>query len=142
MSCTGLSLRFSGLEPRPPLPLVIEQLHAALACLGHGTDHIQSAPDEIWPDPPSLVGVAAGADADLLLAGIEAGCHVFLTRDKAMIRKAGVLSSSWYLVTSPVGLIDRLAETGELAMATTGRLLLPDSHKWLHATAACEATEA
>ena len=115
----------------------IESLQAALRCLGHGTDQMHAAPGEVWPPAPDLTGIASGADRDVLASAIDSGCHVFLTRDKALLRKAGSVAAFWVAVLSPAGLLDALAESDELGITRWGDFLVPDSHKWSHVTGAC-----
>lgn len=68
-------------------------------------------------------------DQSLLLEAIATGCHVFLTRDKRLRRRLQKeAKASFVVVMPPTGLIDALAQSGDLGF----HLTLPDNHKWTH----------
>lgn len=116
----------------------VEQLGAALDCLGHGTDGWQPKDGETLPPPADLSDFPPGADRDLLAAAIDAGCHIFLTRDKALMKKAKRVARHWLALMSPTELLDALAEAGELGFTTAGAFLVPDLHKLVHVMGACD----
>lgn len=118
----------------------IEQLYSALACLGHGTDDPHPGDGDVWPSRADFSDIAPGLDGELLADAVESGCHVFLTREKRLLRRIDPVARHWLRVLSPTALVDLLFEAGEFALANIGQLLLPDSHKWLHAMSACDAT--
>ncbi|HVV74483.1 MAG TPA: hypothetical protein VHC43_00490 [Mycobacteriales bacterium] len=61
-----------------------------------------------------LLRVPAGADRDLVRAAIAVGAHVFLTRDRRVLRAAPFLRPTGTLITSPGGLLEQLAACGAL----------------------------
>lgn len=115
----------------------VEQLSAALDCLGHGTQGWQPQDGETWPPPADLSDLPPNADRDLLAAAIDAGCHVFLTRDKPLLNKAEHVARYWVALMSPADLLDTLAATGEVGLTNAGAFLIPDTHKLIHVMGAC-----
>jgi hypothetical protein len=61
-----------------------------------------------------LLHVPAGGDRDLVRAAVVAGAHVFLTRDRGVLRSAERLRSAGLVVTSPGELLGLLAAAGAL----------------------------
>jgi hypothetical protein len=86
----------------------VEEITAALHCLRQDTDRWEPAVDEAMPTPSSLDWMEPGADRELLEAAIDAGCHVFLTRDHDVLRYARALEAYWLAALSPAELLDRL----------------------------------
>lgn len=117
----------------------IVQLQSALRCLGHDTVDMRPPAGTNWPERPRLTGLPASVDRELVELAVEAGCHVFLTCDKALLRKAAQVDACWLVVLSPVDLLDLLAAAGEVGLAATGDWLLPDTHKLVHVMGACKA---
>lgn len=117
----------------------IEQIGAALYCLGHDTDWVCAAEGEAWPGRPSLTSLPDGVDRELVADTYEAGCHVFLTRDKQLLRKEHIVSPLWVRVLSPSQLLADLDAAGECSREQMGHLLLPDSHKYIHVMGACSS---
>ncbi len=120
----------------------VRQLRAALDCLGHGTHGIDLSGDPFWSkqNAVSLDALEANADRDLLELAAEAGCHVFLTRDKALLRKRVHLLRYQVATFSPRELWQALVGSGQNGLfGDGGDLLMPDMHKWSHAFAACES---
>jgi hypothetical protein len=116
----------------------VEEIVAALQCLSHDTDDWEPDVDEAMPVPCSLGWMEPGADRELLEGAIDAGCHVFLTRDHDdVLRHAPVLEAYWLAPLSPADLLDRLVSAGEFTFATASAFCIPDSHKWGHVMAAC-----
>jgi hypothetical protein len=95
---------------------------------------------DTWPAAPDLAFLPEGADRDLLAHAIEAGCHVFLTRDKLLQKRAQHIARYWVAVLSPTGLLDVLATAGELRLTSAGDFLVPDSHKFVHVMGACRSS--
>jgi hypothetical protein len=116
----------------------VEEITAALYCVRQDTDRWEPAVDEAMPAPSSLSWMEPGADRELLEAVIDAGCHVFLTRDHGVLRNAGALEAYWLVALCPADLLDRLAAGGEFGFTSSGAFLIPDSHKWTHLMAACD----
>lgn len=54
------------------------------------------------------------ADRDLVQAAYEAGCHVFLTTDKGILRCRDSLQFHGLAILSPAQFIEALDESGEL----------------------------
>lgn len=115
----------------------VVQLQSALRCVEQDTVDLQPPPGEAWPPPPDLSRMPANMDRELVALAIESGCHVFLTRDKGLLRKADDVAAHWVAVLSPAGLLDALAAADELGFTGAGDLLLPDTHKWSHVMGAC-----
>lgn len=115
----------------------VEQLQAALRCLGHDT---VGATPPAGPPAPDLSGLPEGADRDLLSLAIEAGCHVFLTRDRLLLKRCEHVALYWVAVLSPTGLLDALVASGEAGFSSTGHFLVPDSHKLVHIMGACRSS--
>jgi len=74
------------------------------------------------------------------MEAIGSGCHVFLTRDEALLRRRGRLAIAWISLLSPVEPTGHLvaASEGLLSNAGGGRLL-PNTHKWQHVISLQEA---
>lgn len=80
---------------------------------------------------PHLDGFVANRDTRLLRHAIRDGCHVFLTRDRGISRKAARLRSYGIAVLRPSELVDLLAEGDDLTfLGAEGGVC--DSHKWMH----------
>jgi hypothetical protein len=104
----------------------LEEIVAALQCLGHDTERWEPDAGEAMPVPCSLDWMEPGADRELLEAAVDAGCHVFLTRDRDdSLRHAPELEAYWLATLSPADLLDRLVSAGEFALATNGAFCIP-----------------
>lgn len=118
----------------------IQQLQSALRCLGHDTVDMHPPAGHTWPPKPDLSGFPVGPDRELVSLAIEAGCHVFLTRDKLLLKRAEHVARYWVAVVSPTGLLNAVAASGELGLTSGGEFLVPDSHKLVHVMDACESS--
>lgn len=119
----------------------IGQLQSALRCLGHDTIDMHPPAGHSWPLPADLSGLSPGTDRELVALAVDAGCHVFLTRDKALLKKVEHVARYWVALITPTGLLDALAASGELDLTAAGDFLIPDSHKFHHVMGACLSFE-
>ncbi len=62
----------------------------------------------------ALSKVPAGADRDLVGLALSSGMHVFLTRDKGVLRARDALRQHGLLLATPLELIEKLAACGAL----------------------------
>jgi hypothetical protein len=115
----------------------VDQIAAALTCLCQGTEGWEPDNGDEAPTPCSLESMRSGPDRQLLESAVDAGCHVFLTRDAGVLAQADLLRQYWLAVLSPTELMRRLADAGELGVYGVGPVLLPDNHKCIHIMAAC-----
>lgn len=111
----------------------LDQFDAALDCLGHGTAEPEGS-------PPAVPGIRPSADRTILEHAVAAGCHILLGRDYRFLTASTRFEAKRYGVTAltPVELVDVMADAGELGVAAAATLPIPDTHKWMHAFAACE----
>lgn len=108
----------------------LEQFHVALSCvdldkaLAEGVRPFETLPEGSSNDD---------WDQSLVDEAIATGCHVFLTNDRRLKRRADRRARESFLAIVPSSeLLDLLAEAGQLSLAAIGRYPLPDSHKWTH----------
>lgn len=114
----------------------IEQIRSALWCLGHAAD--------VEPDAArsrverALQRTPAGFDTELLALAVNAGCHVFLTCDKGILRARDEVRRFGMIVATPSELLGAFGSDGSgWWFAAGGWMLAPDNHKWVHLMAAC-----
>ena len=105
-------------------------------------DWTQPTPSSsVRPSIGKEVGLRAGPDRDLVLEAQAHGCHVFLTRDRKLLRDVQ-LSGPALLVQRPSTLLSRLSEAGvgHLVGGTCGLddcpyqvwpFPVPDTGKWV-----------
>lgn len=62
----------------------------------------------------ALVKLPNGMDRELVDAALELGAHVFLTRDKGVLRCAEDFKELGLLIASPLDLIEELAACGAI----------------------------
>jgi len=80
------------------------------------------------PLPPSearLQRLPKGIDRDLVRDAVTMGAHVFLTRDKPLLRHAESIKAHRLLLLSPLDLVEELAACGALLA-----LLKPETAYW------------
>lgn len=65
-------------------------------------------------------------DRKLVEAAYDAGCHVFLTADKGILKCSSSLFPQGLAIMSPTQLLDALDDSGELDGTRGGHFLLPD----------------
>jgi hypothetical protein len=111
----------------------IQQLQAATACVGLDVDIDEAALG--WAPLPMAFD-HDGWDESLIDEAIMSGCHVFLTRDGRLLKRALEWADARLAVLSPVELLGALERSGNTSFVTFGCHLLPDSHKWVHVMAA------
>lgn len=110
----------------------VEQIQSALGCLGHGTDLERS-----WfPLEVGCTGTPPGMDTELIELSVNAGCHVFLTCDKGILRSRSGIGRYGVLILRPSDLLRAFGTDGWL-FGAAGPFPMPDNHKWLHLMAAC-----
>lgn len=114
----------------------VAQLQSALRCLEQDTVDLRPPEGTSWPGRPRLTGLPANTDRELVEDAVEAGCHVFLTRDKELLKKADAVSACWVAVLAPIDLRDLLNEEAG-SLTTAGNWPLPDTHKFVHVLGAC-----
>ena len=72
------------------------------------------------------------ADRTLVEEAIVRSCHVFLTRDKKILRYGPGLASLGLCAMRPTQLLDALAESGEVERPGGADGTVCDNHKWTH----------
>lgn len=109
---------------------LLEQLGAALTCGDFEGGFMSRRPGA---NKPEAWFMAASADRDLVEEAVARGCHVFLTRDKRILRHDDYLSSLLGIrALRPTSLEAHLAQSGELFTPYGAEGIVCDNHKWLH----------
>lgn len=76
--------------------------------------------------------MTSAADRALLEEAIVRGCHVFLTRDKKVLKHGPRLAVLGLAAMSPGELLDALLESGEMNWPMGPDGAICDNHKWIH----------
>lgn len=113
-------LERGGLEPVIADDLSVEDEPCALHSIPPASLRSGSESAEQWPWPRD------DRDRELVKAAYDAGCHVFLTADKGVLKCHSSLFEKGLAVMSPTQLLDALDNSGELGGTRGGNSLLPD----------------
>ena len=120
----------------------IREIIAALECIALDLDNPESNAADTACDA-DLSFIRDTVDRTLVRDAIEAGCHVFLTRDKKhILRHANRLHELGLVVLSPMDLRVELAHSSELGETFGVDGLVCDNHKWGHLWSAFETQSA
>ncbi len=98
---------------------------------------VEDRPCPLHAIPPMNVGCSSSLPQDrawprdeldrrLVRAAYDAGCHVFLTTDKDVLKSHASLFRHGLAILSPAELLEALDESGELDSTRGGDFLLPD----------------
>jgi hypothetical protein len=120
-------------RPKAAGRLDVEERHGQLQELNAGWFHVirDDPAENPIGDLPLLPGLPANTDSELMAIAIRAGCHVFLTRDIPVARRAPRLRPFGLAVMRPSDLLDQLAAANDLDLiGAEGGVC--DNHKWIH----------
>ncbi len=118
----------------------LDEIASALWCVGLSGEFKQRGRSLAgdWRAPT----MRPSADRTLVEDAIVRGCHVFLTRDKKIIRHGQPLAALGIAALRPTELLDTLAASGELGRPGGADGMICDNHKWKHLEAATGIGEA
>lgn len=137
-TCRDIRLVFSERQatdhrPRGPGRLDVEERHGQVQELNAGWFHVirDDPAENPAGDLPVLADLPANTDTELIAIAIRAGCHVYLTRDLPVARRAPKLRPLGLSVMRPSDLLDELAAGDDIDLiGAEGGVC--DNHKWIH----------
>lgn len=127
--------------------VALEEFARALS-LVDGFDDVEAGSRGLLTLPASVLEralstVPAGADRDLVAAAHAEGVHVFLTRDRGILRCAGAFRPLGLLIADPATVLELLAECGAMHCLLDRRCLYwpaPDMQRVAHLIQALPST--
>jgi hypothetical protein len=116
----------------------LDEVASALWCVGLGRD-LRRPVARLPARLRYATWMAKSQDRALVEEAIASGCHVFLTRDRKVLRHSPRLATLGMVVLRPSGFLDELLEAGALYSIAGPDGTICDHHKFIHLKAAAGA---